>query len=96
MAYVLIPSPSLSDGFMPDETRKLSTGTAFTFHFTQAMDQASVEAAYSISPKIDGQFIWLDSKTFQFAPAKPLSIGDSYRVTIGAQSRNWAKKERSP
>ena len=93
LAYTLIPMPSLSDGYLPGEARKLSVGTPFTFHFAQPMDQASVESAFVISPKIEGQFSWLDSKTFQFYPTIPLSVGEEYSVTIGAQSRNWAKKE---
>lgn len=93
LTYALIPSPSLSDGFALDETRKLSAGAPFTFHFSQAMDQASVESSFSMNPTIEGRFEWPDSKTLQFVPSQSLSIGEQYLVTIGAKSRNWALKE---
>ncbi|MBI5422264.1 Ig-like domain-containing protein, partial [Candidatus Peregrinibacteria bacterium] len=92
LTYALIPNPSLGDGLPLDEVRKLSTGAPFTFHFTQSMDQASVESAFSMNPMIEGRFEWPDSKTLQFVPSQPLSIGETYTVTIGASSRNWARK----
>ncbi len=93
LGYSRIPAPSLTDGFALEDSRKVSSGSPFAFHFNQAMDQASVEAAFSVFPPIEGRYEWPDAKTFQFFPGQPLAIGDEVRTVIGARSRNWAKKE---
>ncbi len=56
--------------------------------FDEPMDQASVEAAFAISPTVQGTFKWTDERTVAFTPAKKLERGTRYQVTIAATARN--------
>jgi len=56
--------------------------------FDQPMDRASVEAAWSISPTVAGQFRWSDDRTVSFVPEGTLERGQRYRVTLAATARN--------
>jgi uncharacterized protein YfaS (alpha-2-macroglobulin family) len=56
--------------------------------FDQPMDQASVEAAFAISPTVEGAFRWSDNRTLTFAPAEPLERGTRYQVIIDKGAMN--------
>ena len=92
LVYVHIPQPSISDGYLMGEVRKLSVGSPITLRFSQSMDRASVEHYFSVSPKLSGSFQWPDAKTLQFIPDTELKAGETITVVIGAESLNWARK----
>ena len=56
--------------------------------FDQPMDQASVEAAFAISPTVQGTFGWPDERTLTFTPSEDLERGTRYQVTIAATASN--------
>ena len=64
----------------------------FLVQFDQVMHQPSVNKAFSITPHLDGQLSWDDSKTLRFLPDQPLEIEDEYQIRIqkNAQSR-WIR-----
>jgi hypothetical protein len=82
--YSLIPLPNIDDGYLPDEVRKVSNNAPLRIHFSQPMNRQSVEANFSIQPRIKGQIKWADGKTLEFQPAEDFKIEDEYRVTIGS------------
>jgi Tol biopolymer transport system component len=49
--------------------------------FNKAVDAASLEKAFSISPEVDGAFAW-DDNTVWFNPARPLTPNTAYQVRI--------------
>lgn len=51
-------------------------------NFTEAMDQARTQGAFSISPAVDGTFYWNASSAMAFHPAANLSHSTAYTVTI--------------
>ena len=49
--------------------------------FSEGMDQARTQAAFSISPSANGSFSW-DGITMIFTPQRGLGVGVTYQVTI--------------
>jgi hypothetical protein len=54
------------------------------------VDRASVEAAFRMEPPVEGAFRWLDDRTVQLQPARPLSYGTLHRATVGGRGRDGA------
>ncbi len=79
-ARLLLRSPA------PGEEQPVDAPIEVTFD--EPMDQASVEAAFAISPTVQGTFNWTDERTLAFTPAKSLERGTRYQVTIAATARN--------
>jgi len=88
LLYNFIPLPDISDGYLPDEVRKVTYNAPLTVHFSQPMNKLSVEANFSVNPKLDGEFKWIDYKTLEYIPKTALNINDEYRVTIGAKAKS--------
>src|SRR5690606_34769052 len=65
----------------PGEEVALDTPVEVTFD--QAMDPASVEAAWQIEPPAAGQFTWQDARTLAFLPDGGWARATRYNVTIG-------------
>ncbi|MGC9358384.1 MAG: Ig-like domain-containing protein, partial [Anaerolineae bacterium] len=71
----------------PGEPQDLEGGVALTFD--QSMDKASVEAAFTISPTVTGDFRWTeDARTLTFAPTQRLERGRRYHVKVEKTARN--------
>src|SRR3989475_670825 len=59
--------------------------------FTEGMDRASVEQAFSISPAVDGSFQWsADSRSVTFVPTRELQSGTMYFVVVDTSARDLA------
>jgi uncharacterized protein YfaS (alpha-2-macroglobulin family) len=70
----------------PGEEQPLDAPVELTFD--QPMDQASVEAALTISPTVEGEFAWSDDRTLSFSAEGGLERGLRYRVTVAETARN--------
>ncbi|HFD40691.1 MAG TPA: hypothetical protein ENJ31_12685, partial [Anaerolineae bacterium] len=70
----------------PGEEQPLDAPLVLTFD--QPMDGASVEAAFVLSPTVEGTFTWADERTVAFAPAADWERGARYDVTLAATARN--------
>lgn len=91
--YQLQGAPELDDGYTLTDVRKISQEGVFLLRFNQAMNQKSVEDAFSISPKINGSFNWIDGKTLQFDSDSNLEIGKLYEVKIRSTAKSFLFKE---
>lgn len=60
---------------------EISIDTDIKIRFSKAMDKASVEQGFSISPDVTGSFSWLGN-TFVFTPENPLEPDASYTVSV--------------
>jgi len=59
--------------------------------FSEPMNRSSVEAAFSLTPAIDGAFVWSsDSRVMTFVPARDLDSGATYFVVIDPTARDLA------
>lgn len=59
----------------------------FTFYFNQPMERASVEAALSSEPALEGGYNWVDEATLVFAPDQPLSPDSEISFELGDGAR---------
>ncbi|MFZ6027242.1 MAG: Ig-like domain-containing protein [Chloroflexota bacterium] len=62
---------------------KLTDPIQITFRLP--VDQASVEAAIAMEPKIDGTFRW-NKRTLFFQPSQPLAPNTRYQITISPEA----------
>ncbi|MCB0073836.1 MAG: Ig-like domain-containing protein, partial [Caldilineaceae bacterium] len=78
-------------GIEPSEPMASPDSIVHVF-FSQPMDHASTEAAFSMAPDngdapVAGAFSWEDDdRTLVFTPADPLAFGVSYAVTVAADA----------
>src|SRR5213592_1463332 len=97
------PTPAVNDTWtlidvinpFVTDTRPIGADTNTTpwirITFSEGMDQASVEQAFSITPAIDGSFQWSpDSRTVTFVPTRELQSGMTYFVVIDPSARDLA------
>ncbi len=74
----------------PGEEQPLDAPIELTFD--QPMDLDSVEAAFAISPTVNGELSWLDDRTLSFEPDAGLERGARYLVTVDATAANLEGK----
>ncbi|MEJ5310377.1 MAG: Ig-like domain-containing protein [Anaerolineae bacterium] len=67
----------------------VANATAIKLYFDQPMDQASVVAAFRVTPPLEGDFEWPDDATLVFRP-RALPAATRYRVTLGGDIRSAA------
>ncbi len=67
----------------------VANATAIKLYFDQPMDQASVVAAFRVTPPLEGDFEWPDDATLVFRP-RALTAATRYRVTLGGDIRSAA------
>ena len=61
----------------------LTPHDALTFTFDQPMDRQAVEAAFNISPRLDGLLNWTNSQTLTFSPQRwPLEPVMNFKLAI--------------
>jgi outer membrane protein assembly factor BamB len=66
-----------------------SIGSTISVTFSEAMDRASAEVAFSILPATSGNFTWLGAE-MTYIPTSPLSYGTQHTVSIGTASKDLA------
>jgi uncharacterized protein YfaS (alpha-2-macroglobulin family) len=75
----ITPSPIVR--FTPTDTGSAHPASLISFAFDRPMNQATVEAAFQISPTVAGDLSW-QANTLLFAPAEPLAEYTNYTVTL--------------
>ncbi|HEU5099465.1 MAG TPA: Ig-like domain-containing protein, partial [Roseiflexaceae bacterium] len=66
----------------PARGEALAPDGAVELVFDRPMDRASVEAAFSLAPAVQGQIQWADARTLRFKPGQPLQRGVLYDVVL--------------
>ena len=61
---------------------EIAANAPITVRFDQPMDQASVEAAFSVPPEVSGDLSWPEPAVALFTPAETLDQGQAYSVRI--------------
>src|SRR5256712_333191 len=81
--------PSITDSRPVGANTNLTPRIVITF--SEPMNRASVEQAFSITPAIDGSFVWSsDFRTVSFVPTRELQSGATYAVVIDSSARDLA------
>jgi len=79
--------PSVVETSMDDG--EVGVGSSIWIEFGNPMDDTSVRTAFSIDPKTDGTFTWVNS-TLYFTPTSGWDDGESYTVYIFEDARDFA------
>jgi hypothetical protein len=65
------------------------TNAVLSISFSEAMNKATVDAAFSISPAVAGTALWDGTDTLRtFQPSAPLAPSTQYTVTVGVGARD--------
>lgn len=84
-------APSVVSTFPADTTTGLATSVTAQVTFSEAMDQATMVSAFSISPAVTGTFSWnVPGDVLTFAPGAALAEQTAYSVTIGTSAADMA------
>ena len=83
-----LPPPRLLER-QPAAAEVLPLDAPLVLTFDQPMDQASVEAAITISPAVEGAFTWSGERSISLLPASgEWPRGQHYRLTVDTGARN--------
>ncbi len=83
MAYIQENLPPQVLAVQPYPGEEMPLDSPLTVIFNQAMNRETVEAAWSITPTVEGAFSWEDDRTLVFTPANGWLRETSYELTIG-------------
>ncbi|MBX3065268.1 MAG: Ig-like domain-containing protein [Anaerolineae bacterium] len=72
----------------PVRGEELTLDGTVTLYFNQPMDRASVEAAFSVTPAVQGTFSWSDDATVTFKPSASLQRATEYTFHLGATAKS--------
>jgi uncharacterized protein YfaS (alpha-2-macroglobulin family) len=73
---------------VPDRGEEQQLDAPVQFVFDQAMDADSVEDAFSIEPKVSGEFEWVTDRVVQFEPRAGFDRAERYTVVIEDEARS--------
>ncbi len=71
----------------PERGEELPPDGAIELVFDRAMDRASVEAAFQVSPEVGGDIEWPDERTIRFKPVRDFKRDAEYQVTVGPRAK---------
>lgn len=84
----LVTDLELTQHLAADASVALTT-TSIVVTFSEAVDHASAEVAFTTDPAIDGSFSW-SGTTLTFTPAGPLPLDAQFRVVVRPGARDRA------
>lgn len=65
-----------------DTASRVSSRTGVSFEFSTAMDRAATEAAFVITPAVEGAFAWSGNR-MTFEPTTPFTPHSRYAISLG-------------
>lgn len=74
----------------PQPGEEISLDAPVEITFDQPMDAKSVEAAFTLSPKLDGELSWVSNTTVRFTPSKAYQRGERYKVSVAESAQSAA------
>src|SRR5438874_7748035 len=80
-------------------SRRLEPTSTFELRFASEMvapDQVGKQAKISplvLSPGVDGQFIWLSTRSGTFVPKETLPLGTKYQISLRAALKDLAGRD---
>jgi Big-like domain-containing protein/WD40 repeat protein len=75
-----------------DDPRQALTTTSIEVDFSEPVEHAAAQAAFAISPAVEGAFSWT-AASLTFTPASPLPLRTGFEVSIAAGVRDLAGNE---
>ena len=84
----IVATPPRVTAVTPEERAGVSDSIVVTF--SESMEQESTEAAFAISPEVDGTFSWEGETVLVFTPSTVLGSQTEYTVTIAVTAADLA------
>lgn len=82
-------APTVDSTTPVDGAADVSIGASIAITFSEAMDQATTEAAFAASPPVTCTFSWNSGDTVLTCdPDADLAVDQSYTVTVGADAES--------
>ena len=73
----------------------IRTDTSIGINFNSTVNQTATENAFSISPSVEGSFMWTDLTKFTYFPNSNLTPNTSYTITINTNCKDSYGKNLS-
>ncbi|MEP7286794.1 MAG: Ig-like domain-containing protein [Chloroflexota bacterium] len=73
---------------IPARGDELSVDHGVTFTFNTAMNRASVEAAFGVTPAVAGSFQWKSDTILTYLPTKPFDRATAYIFTLDSRAKS--------
>ncbi len=89
-------SPAVVSTHPANGATGVATNTQIRVAFSEAMDAASVQAAFSIAPVTAGRFDWASDSMMYWKPDTLLSTQTSYTFTVGTTATDFAGNRLQP
>jgi hypothetical protein len=74
-------APAMILGWSPGITQGVPLSAPLTVFFSRAVDHASVQRAFHVSPTVTGAYRW-SALSVSFQPSTPLKAGSTYRFSL--------------
>jgi hypothetical protein len=75
-------SPAVVSTFPANDATGVPTNTQVRMAFSEAMDTASVEAAFGIAPTTEGSFQWASDSVVYWQPTQLLAVQTQYTFSV--------------
>ncbi len=92
VTYPFIPAPQVEGYSLKENVREISYNAPIKIVFTQPMDQGSVENAFHIEPRVNGEIKW-QGNTMLFVPETPFEVGERYAVYVEKEAKSLLQKQ---
>lgn len=92
ISYPMIPAPQVEGYSLKENVREISYNAPIKVVFTQPMDQGSVENAFHIEPRVEGDIKW-EGNTMIFFPSEPFRSGERYAVYVEKEAKSLLQKK---
>jgi hypothetical protein len=88
--------PGIVSTYPANGASGVPTNSQVRIAFSEAMDTASVEAAFSITPATAGEFEWFSDSLVYWKPDTPLAVQTSYTFAVDTNATDVAGNRLEP
>lgn len=92
VSYPMIPAPQVEGYSLKENVREISYNAPIKIVFTQPMDRGSVENAFHIEPRVEGEIRW-EGNSMLFFPGESFRVGERYAVYVEKEAKSILQKQ---
>lgn len=75
-----------------NDAREILPTSPITITFSAPMDQAQTENAFSLTPQVQGKYVWSDPYTLVFSPLARLPVSTTLTLTVSPSVHSWLQR----
>jgi hypothetical protein len=80
-------APTIQNISPPDNAFEIPLNTTIRVTFSEPMNKSSVEMAFSVTPVLQGSYLWL-GETMEFIPTQDLKYNTKYGIKISTMAKD--------